>query len=292
MRRPGFHGSRWRRLLSSVVTAGGLLTASACSLDGYLFNERALERYTLSNAVIPDSLRTEGEWQVGTDRVAWVLARRPGSAPRLSMLYCHGNKDHIEEYWSRVEAYWSAGFDVLIFDYRGFGRSTGTSSEATMRADGEAALAFLRARGVTDSSLVVAGFSLGGVCAVHLASRIVTPRALIVESAFTNSEALVRSGTVLDVPGRWLLKDPFDNLAAMPAVRTPTLLLHGDGDTFIPFAFGETLFAASRAPTKRFVRIRGADHTDIPTVLGAARYGQLYHDFARSPSTNGATVLP
>jgi fermentation-respiration switch protein FrsA (DUF1100 family) len=127
---------------------------------------------------------------------------------------------------------------------------------------------------------------------VHLASRIVTPRALIVESAFTSSEALVRSGTVLDVPGRWLVKKPFDNLAAMPAVRAPTLLLHGDADTFIPFAFGEALFAANGAATKRFVRVRGADHTDIPTVLGSPRYGQLYHDFARTPSTNGPSVLP
>lgn len=292
MRRPRAPGSwRWLSGARAALTAG-LLTVSACSLDGYLFNERPLDRYALSNAIIPDSLRTEGEWQVGTDRVAWVLARRPGSAPRLSMLYCHGNKNHIEEYWSRVETYWRAGFDVLIFDYRGFGRSTGTSSEATMRADGEAALAFLRSRGVADSSLVVAGFSLGGVCAIHLASRIVTPRALIVASAFTSSEALVRSGTVLDVPGRWLVKDPFDNLAAMPAVRAPTLLLHGDADTFVPFSFGEALFAANGASIRRFVRIRGADHTDIPTVLGAARYGHVYHDFAMTPSANGATVLP
>jgi hypothetical protein len=283
---------RWRQVRALVVLSVGVFTVSACSLDGYLFNEQAVERYTLSAAVIPDSLRTEGEWQVGGDRVAWVLARRPGAAPRLSLLYCHGNKDNIEEYWSRVETFWSAGFDVLIFDYRGFGRSTGTSSEATMRADGEAALAFLRSRGVTDSSLVVAGFSLGGVCAIHLASRIVMPRALIVESAFTSSEALVRSGTVLDVPGRWLVKDPFDNLAAIRGVRAPTLVVHGEADTFIPFAFGEAVFAASGAATKRFVRIRGADHTDIPTVIGAARYGQLYHDFARAPSANGPTLLP
>lgn len=281
-----------RGIARVAATAACAMIATSCSLDGYLFNERALETYQLSNAIIPDSLRTEGDWQVGQDRVAWVFARRPGSAPRYTMLYCHGNKYHIEEYWSRVETYWSAGFDVLIFDYRGFGRSTGTSSEATMHADAEAALASLRSRGVADSSLVVAGFSLGGVCAIHLAARIVQPRALIVESAFTSSEALVRSGTVLQIPGQWLIKDAFDNLGAIPAVRAPTLILHGDADTFIPFQSGIALFEANGSSNKHFVRVPGAGHTDIPTVLGTAAYGALYRNFAATLSTNGATVVP
>jgi fermentation-respiration switch protein FrsA (DUF1100 family) len=278
-----------------VVTSAALLTAcitAACSLDEYLFNERAVDSYTLSNAVIADSLRTEGDWNVGSDRVAWVLARRPGNAPRLTLLFCHGNKYNVQEYWDRVEALWSAGFDVLTFDYRGFGRSTGTSSEPTMRADGEAALAFLRSRGVADSSLVVAGFSLGGVCAIHLAARVVKPRALIIESVFTSSEALVRSGTVLTIPGAYLMRDRFDNLAAIPLVTAPTLVLHGDADRFLPYRFGEELYAASRASIKRFVRVVGAEHTTIPTVLGSGTYATLLFRFAQSPSSSGPSTLP
>lgn len=271
-----------------------LLAASlaGCSLDQNLFNSRTLESYTLSTAVIPASARTEGFWTVGGDQVAYVYARHAGDAPRLTLLFCHGNKYHIEEYWDRVEAHWSAGFDVLTFDYRGYGRSTGTSSEATMRADGEAALAFLRSRGVADSSLAITGFSLGGVCAIHLAARVVTPRALIVEAAFTSAEGLVRTGTVLGVPGGWLMKDPYDNLAAMPLVTAPTLVMHGDADTFLPFRFGEALFAANRSAVKRFIRIRGADHSGILSVLGAGTYGRLFHDFASAPSAAGPGVLP
>ncbi len=282
-------------LRRAVIAGASFLTASlttSCSLDEFLFNERAVDSYALSNAVIADSLRTEGDWKVGNDRVAWVLARRPGNTPRLTLLFCHGNKYNIQEYWNRAEAFWSAGFDVLTFDYRGFGRSSGTSDEATMRADGEAALAFVRSRGVADSSLVVAGFSLGGVCAIHLAARVVTPRALIIESAFTSSEALVRSGTVLTIPGEYLMRDRFDNLAAMPLVTAPTLVVHGDADTFLPYRFGEALYAASRAPIKRFVRVRGADHTEIPEVLGSAEYAALFLRFAQSPSGSGPSALP
>jgi pimeloyl-ACP methyl ester carboxylesterase len=277
-----------------IASASVLMTAltTSCTLDQFLFNERVVDSYALSNAIIADSLRTEGEWTVGGDRVAWVLARRPGNAPRFTMLFCHGNKYNVQEYWDRVEAFWSAGFDVLTFDYRGFGRSSGTSSEATMRADGEAALAFVRSRGVPDSALVVAGFSLGGVCAIHLAARVVTPRALIIESAFTSSEALVRTGTVLSIPGAYLMRDRFDNLAAMSLVTAPTLVVHGDADIFLPYRFGEALFAASRAPIKRFVRVRGADHTGIPRILGSAEYATLFLRFAQSPSSNGPSVLP
>jgi fermentation-respiration switch protein FrsA (DUF1100 family) len=274
------------RSLAVAALVAGTSALGACSLDENLFNERQLDEYALSNAIIPDSLREEGAWQVGDDTVAWVFARRPGSAPRLTLLFCHGNKYNIAEYWPRVETLWQAGFDVLTFDYRGYGKSTGTSNEATLRADSEAALAELRTRGVGDSALVIHGFSLGGVCAIHLAARVVTPRALLVEAAFTSAEDLVRSGTVLDVPGRWLMKDPYDNRAAIRLVTAPTLIVHGDADTFLPFRFGEALHAAATGANPRaLVRVPGANHTEIPERLGPGAYGALLHDFAASRGT-------
>lgn len=278
---------RGRGLLSVLLAAA----MCGCSLDAFLFNEKPLERYTLSSAIIPDSLRTEGMWTVDGDRVAWVFARRAGSAPRPTLLYCHGNKESIEPYWGRVEALWQAGFDVLIFDYRGFGRSTGTSTEATMRADADAALAFLRTRGVADSTLTVHGFSLGGVCALHLASRRVTPRALILESIFTGAQGLVRSGAVLDIPGRFLMRDGFDNLAMIGQVTAPVLHLHGDADTFVPFRMGEELAGATRATPRRFVPVSGAGHSGVIEVLGPARYGQLFRQFHDNPA-QAAAVIP
>ncbi len=279
------------RCTAFAALAGCAFSLGACALDENLFNERRLEEYALSNAVIPDSLRTEGAWDVGGDRVAWVFARRPGNTPRLTLLFCHGNKYNIAEYWPRVETLWQAGFDVLTFDYRGFGKSTGTSNEATMRADSEAALAELRARGVADSALAIHGFSLGGVCAIHLAARVVTPRALIVEAAFTSAGDLVRTGTVLDVPGGWLMRDPYDNLAAIRLVTAPTLVLHGDADTFLPFRFGEALHAAAAsASTRALVKVPGANHTDIPERLGPSAYGALLHGFAQQRGSAGAVT--
>jgi fermentation-respiration switch protein FrsA (DUF1100 family) len=78
----------------------------------------------------------------------------------------------------------------------------------------------------------------------------------------------------------------------MPMVTAPTLVVHGDADTFLPYRFGEALYTASRAPIKRFVRVRGADHTEIPDVLGSAAYATLFLRFAQSPSSSGPGVLP
>ncbi len=276
-----------RRLLRRAAALGIAATSfGACTLDSFLFNARATDAYVLPNAVIPDSLRQELTWTVDGDRVAGIFARQPGPASpsRLTMLFCHGNKRQLGEYWDRVEAFWQAGLDVLVFDYRGFGRSTGTSSEATMRRDGEAALAWLRAvRGVPDSTLVVLGFSLGGVCAIHLAGRVVVPRALVVEDAFADGSMLVHSGSILDIPADWLLRDPFDNLAPMRLVTAPVLVVHGTGDTFIDPANARQLAAAAGASAHRsLLWVAGANHSDVPAVLGKAAYGALYRDFAQA----------
>lgn len=276
-----------RHLFVRPLTLGlAALALGACKLDTFLFNERAADAYTLSNAIIPDSLRQEVTWTVDGDRVVGVFARQagPASPTRLTMLFCHGNKHQLGEYWDRVETFWQAGFDVLIFDYRGFGRSTGTSSEATLRRDSEAALGWLHAvRSVQDSTLVIHGFSLGGVCAIHLAGRIVTPRALITEDAFAEGAALVHSGSILDIPADWLLKDPFDNLGPMRTVTAPVLVVHGTGDTFVAPENGRRLVAATGAAVRRsLIWVTGANHSDVPVTIGRAAYGALYRDFAQT----------
>jgi alpha-beta hydrolase superfamily lysophospholipase len=269
-----------------ALVLAALLTLAACKLDSFLFNKRALDAYQLSNAIIPDSLRQEVVWDVDADKVVGVFARQPGppSPARLTVLFCHGNKHDLTEYWDRVEALWQAGVDVLIFDYRGYGRSTGNSSETTMRHDSEAALAWLHgARGVKDSTLVVHGLSLGGVCAIHLAGRVVTPRVLISEAAFADGSALVHSGTVLDVPSQWLLNDPFDNLAPMSRVTAPVLVMHGTADVFIDPANARRLSAAATSAARvSLIWVAGAGHGEAPTRLGMAAYGALIHDFAQA----------
>ena len=270
-----------RRLLVSALLLGAL---SGCKLDGFLFNPRKLSRYDLSTAVIADSLRRIVTFTSGSETLYGVFARQPGNAPRLTLLYSHGNKHHLQEYWDRVELLWQAGYDVFVYDYRGFGLSGGRStSEETIFADARAALRYVLALpDVPPISLVLYGYSLGAAPTLELASNVVTPRAVITESAFTSGETQVWSGSVLTIPGAYLLKGAFDNEAKAPRIKAPWLLLHGALDSFVDANSSRTLFEKAGGP-KQLRIIAGAGHTDVPFIYGRSAYSALIRMFGETP---------
>jgi alpha-beta hydrolase superfamily lysophospholipase len=268
----------------AVVAGVLLITLGGCKLDGFLFSPKKVSAYSLSNLVIADSLQRLVSFKSEDATLYGVLARQPGSAPRRTVLYSHGNNDDIPYFWERVEWIWRAGYDVFIYDYRGFGMSGGTSkSESTLFADGHAALqAVLALPGVTPASLVLYGFSLGGAPSIDLAAGTVTPRAMITEDAFDSGESLVQSGTILDIPGGWLLTGAFDNIGKAPRVTAPWLVLHGSADRKVDVSEGRALYAAAGGP-KRLMIVNGADHSTVPSTMGTAAYIALIRDFIENP---------
>jgi len=179
-----------------------------------------------------------------------------------------------------VELLWQAGFDVFIYDYQGYGLSGGKSkSEATLFADARAALAYLLARpGVSPASLVLYGYSLGAAPTIELASGMVTPRAIITESAFASGESQVRGGTVLEIPGAFLLEGRFDNVGKAPRVTAPWLVLHGGVDTFVDAGSSRALF--EKAGGRRQLEIVArAGHADLPWIYGTREYSTLIRNF-------------
>jgi pimeloyl-ACP methyl ester carboxylesterase len=272
-----------RRLFAlALVTSLG-----ACKLDGFMFDPTKVSAYTLSTKVIPDSLQKFVTFRSDDETLTGVLARQPGSAPRRTILYSHGNDAQIGEFWERVEWLWQAGFDVFIYDYRGYGMSTGKSeSEETVLTDGHAALAAVLALpGVTPASLVLYGYSLGCVPTIELASGAVRPRAVITESAFTSTETLAHSGTILDIPGGYLMKGTFDNLGRAPRVTAPWLILHGLDDGYVDASSANRLYAAAGG-VKQLVLVPGAGHGDVEAKYGTAAYEALIRSFVAAQAPN------
>ena len=116
----------------------------------------------------------------------WIPAQR--AAPTL--LFFHGNAGDIGDRLGSIRTFHDMGLNVLIFDYRGYGESTGKPSEPGTYADAMAAWTYLNAeRGIPPSRIVVFGRSLGGAVASWLAAR-VDPGALILESTFTSAPAM------------------------------------------------------------------------------------------------------
>jgi fermentation-respiration switch protein FrsA (DUF1100 family) len=214
--------------------------------------------WQLDDLAHEDALFTAAD---GTRLHGWYAA--PPN-PQAVVLYCHGNAGNVTSCdW--VLSLFSERLNcaVLVFDYRGYGKSDGTPSEAGILADARAARRWLAQRtGVAETDVVVVGRSLGGAVAVDLAARD-GARALVLESTFTSLGDMAAC-KVGPLPVRWLMDMNLDSLSLIRRYHGPLLVSHGDADRLIPFEQGQRLFAAANDP-KWFVPAPGRGHNDLPT---------------------------
>jgi uncharacterized protein len=209
----------------------------------------------------PAGLRFEDAWFQSADGVklhGWYV---PKEHARAAVLFCHGNGGNITHRAEPLKKLNQlAGVSVLIFDYRGYGRSEGKPNEAGILADARAARAWLAAKEkIPEADIVVMGESLGGAVAVDLAAND-GAKALILESTFSSlPDAAAYHYPFL--PVRWLMRTRFDSAAKIGRYHGPLLQAHGDADTIVPLQFGQKLFAAANEP-KQFLLMPGHDHND------------------------------
>ncbi|MBI3791764.1 MAG: alpha/beta hydrolase [Gemmatimonadetes bacterium] len=268
-----------------IVALAALALSSACKLDTLVYGGKKLDAYVLPPTAVPDSLRAEVTFASGGETLHGFWLRQPGAAPRVTVLFSHGKGANLARVieWSHAEGLWAAGFDVLVYDYRGFGRSTGTSTdETTLIADGMAAYQWvLQQPGVTPARVVSYGHSLGSVPATALAAATPGLRALVIESGFASGHAMGESANPLGMPVEWLLRGPMDNLRRIATVAAPVLIVHGSADAQIPVAQAHDLFAAAHAGAQLQI-VPGAAHDDVPQVLGATAYRALIRTFTNA----------
>jgi uncharacterized protein len=173
---------------------------------------------------------------------------------RYWVLHLHGN---AESAFSRsqiehCQALREAGFNVMDIDYRGFGLSPGTASEAAMYEDSEAALHAIAARGVLEERIIVLGHSLGSGPAVALATHH-RLAALVLFGAFTSIPDAAADRYPL-LPVRYAASVRFDSLARIKEVHVPVIIAHNRADTVIPYSHALRLYAAANDP-KRLVTL-------------------------------------
>lgn len=214
----------------------------------------------------------EGDWTIdpGVEDV-WFRApdgvrlngRFAGSRrPRAVVLYAGGNAGNItDRRWVLGLLRDRMGCSVLVFDYRGYGRSEGIPTVAGILADARAARRWLAARaGVVENDIVLMGHSLGGAVAVDLAARDGS-RGLVVENTFASlADVTERHFGRL---ARILVAGRLDSASRIRDYSGPLLQAHGTADQVVPYESGRRLFEAAGGP-KRFVMAPGGDHNDPP----------------------------
>lgn len=205
---------------------------------------------------------------------AWFVDAGP---TRPVVLWCHGNAGNIIHRLDNLAGLYRRHLSVLIFDYRGYGRSTGTPNEGGLYADGLAYYDYLvTQRRVAPERLVVFGRSLGAAVAAEITKQ--RPAAgLILESAFPSIQAMADQH-YWGIPSRWVVEARFDLLGKLARLTLPKLIIHGERDTIVPLSLGRQVYHAA-PPPKAWYLVRKAGHNDVP-IVGGPPYYERFVSFA------------
>src|SRR4051794_2181089 len=201
-----------------------------------------------------------------------------GAATLGHLLLFHGNAGNVGDRVVHAALLTAAGFDVLLFDYRGYGRSTGKPSEQGTYRDARAAREALLAQPETDAGRALyLGESLGGAVALALAVES-PPAGLVLQSTFTSVRDTGREHYPFIPAG--LIPNAYPSLRLIPDLRAPLLVLHGERDEIVPVSHGRALFDAAPEP-KRIEVFRELGHNDLVPLAGKA-YAETIASWARS----------
>lgn len=192
----------------------------------------------------------------GVELHGWFV---PAEGSRGVLLFFHGNAGNVSHRLESIRLFNELRLSVFILDYRGYGESEGTPSEAGTRRDARAAWRYLTTeRRERPGRIVVFGRSLGAAVAAELA-RSVGPGAVILESAFTSVPDIAQEAYWY-LPARWLSRFEYRTLDYARDIAAPLLVIHSRDDEIIPYHHGKAIFEAAGEP-KRLLTLRGGHNT-------------------------------
>jgi fermentation-respiration switch protein FrsA (DUF1100 family) len=246
------------KIIFSALVVYLLLCACA-----YLFQRRLIFMPTSGSVPEPKalSLRAERVRIPVSDDVTLTGWWAGSGASPYTLIWCHGNAGNISHRAEELRDFMRDGLNVLLFDYRGYGESTGSPTALGIKEDALAAYDFLRSRGVEADRIVPYGRSIGSGAAAHLANER-DVAGLILVQPFTSTADMGRHAYPF-LPVKLLLKENLDNVAELTRYEGPLLVLHGDADDIIPYAMGKRLFDSAASEKKTMVTLEGGDHNSI-----------------------------
>ena len=183
----------------------------------------------------------------------------PAPAAKATVLFFHGNAGNISHRMEYLLMFRRLGYDTFIFDYRGYGQSSGSPSESGTYLDAEAAWRYLtETKGIPPARIVLFGESLGGAVAAWLAAR-QKPAVLVLASVFTSVPDMAAKIYPF-LPVRLLSRFDYNTLEYLRSVSCPVFVAHSPQDDIVPFEHGRALYQAAPEP-KQFLELQGG-HND------------------------------
>lgn len=285
-----------------------VLFVSCMKLDSNLFNnDNKITEYKLDDYNGEQDFVLDASYTISQDKIhlfdlssqtdqesspTTIKALYIGDMSRIGadtvILYCHGNKWHMDFYWQRAKLMAHTNgknnYGVMMMDYRGYGLSAGRPTEEGMYADVDACMKWLKEHGLTGDRLIIYGFSLGSApsCELSANPRSLKPSKLILEAPFGSSAIMVQDASQLNMPAEYFTDIKIDNAEEIKKVDQPLLWIHGTNDNFLNYkTHGQVVYNNYKGSYKAKFMVEGADHGEVPEKMGFETYLNTLGDFIR-----------
>jgi pimeloyl-ACP methyl ester carboxylesterase len=279
-----------RIIMSFLAVAVAILTYGCLSLDPFLFDgksetgyqldsysgERECSSYIDQRGPCPAGLISRFSVKSANETVYGIYLRRDSTVALTPadtlMVYFHGQGANIDLYWPRTRMLRESGYPVVIIDYRGFGMSTGKTTEQSLYEDAAAAMAYVH-DSLGNPKIIIYSYSLGSIPGVEIASKASaypSVMMVILEAPIGKVESIVQNGTSLDIPGSYVTTYSGDNADKIKSVTVPLLWLGGTQDETLPRETqGQRVWDNYPDPEHRgrYIVIPGGHHTTDPQTM-------------------------
>lgn len=209
-------------------------------------------QYKFSNKFEEVFIKTDGGNEINA--VHFTLEN-----PKGVIVFCHGNKGNLTRWGNRVAYLLKYNYEVIVFDYRNYGKSTGDFDEQEMYNDASSVYNYAKER-YKENQIVVYGFSLGGTFATKIAAKN-TPKELILEAPFYNLKKALQCYSKL--APTFLLRYKFRSDLEIPKVTSPISVFHGNNDKTTSFKGSQKLLKLNNNKQNQFIEIENGTHHNI-----------------------------
>jgi hypothetical protein len=179
--------------------------------------------------------------------------------PKGLIFFLHGNKGNVLYQKAAAKFYTDLGYDFFTFDYRGFGKSTGSCSDESQFFEDIEQVYSTLTKTYSEKQITVIGYSLGSGPAAMIAAKMNPKKLVLIAPYFSLKDMTVRRYYIIPT---FLLKYPFETNVHLQNVKAPTLIVHGDQDAVLPFEGGKQLSTLLKK-TDQFVRLPGYGHDEM-----------------------------
>lgn len=267
------HGIKWLRMVAIAIAATFIFWTLAIMIfeDRFIYFPEKYPKGPYEQASSIPGLRDC--WTTTEDGVKLHGWFAPAESARATLVLSHGNGGNIAYRYLLMRSLLHHKFNVLMYDYRGYGRSDGTPGEDGIYKDGIAFYDYASTLPeVNPKRMFLWGTSLGGAVATEVATKR-KAAGLILESTFTSARDVAHLLYPF-LPIGSFVRSQFNTIEKIKSLRLPLLVMHGSLDEILPFSLGRRLFAAANEP-KEFYEIPGARHNDTFFVGGDEYFNRV-----------------